>query len=55
MKIERIIAEIAWLEHLYSLPHTRSLVATDVRTVNQRRDETYAHNLWFRLCQRYHV
>lgn len=55
MKIERIIAEIAWLEHLYSLPDTKSVVATDLRTVNQRRDQMYANNPSFRLWQRYGV
>ena len=49
MKIETIIAEIAWLEHLYSLPDTRSLVATDLRTVNQRHDQMYAKNSWLTL------
>jgi hypothetical protein len=37
MKTEGIIAEIGRLEHLYSLPDTRSLVASDLRTANQRQ------------------
>jgi len=44
MNLERTIAEIEWLERLFSLPDTRPLQLTDLYTVNQRRDEMYASN-----------
>jgi len=55
MNLERTIAEIEWLEHLFSLRDTRPPQLTDLNTVNQRHDETYASNPWFRLWKRYGV
>ena len=55
MNLERTIAEIEWLEHVFSLPDTRPLQLTDLYTVNQRHDEMYASNPWFQLWKRYGV
>jgi len=55
MNHERTIAEIEWLERLYSLPDTRPLQLTDLYAANQRHDEIYANNPWFRLWKRYGV
>ncbi len=55
MNVDRTIAEIEWLENLWSLPDPRPLQSTDLYVVNQRHDETYANNPWFRLWQRYGV
>ncbi len=55
MDVERIIAEIELLERLYSLPDTRRLQATDREAANQKHDEMYAANPWFRLWKRYGV
>jgi hypothetical protein len=53
MNLENNIAEIEWLERLYSLPDTRSPQLDDFRTANQSHDETYAKNPWFKLWKRY--
>ena len=55
MNLERIIAEIEWLERLFSLPDNRPLQLSDLYVVNQRHDEMYANNPWFRLWKRYGV
>lgn len=55
MNLEQIIAQIEWLERLYSLPDTRAPQLVDRETANQRHDETYANNPWFRLWKRYGV
>ncbi len=55
MNVDRTIAEIEWLERLWSLADPRPLPTTDLYAVNQRHDETYANNPWFRLWQRYGV
>jgi len=55
MNHEKTIVEIEWLERLYSLPDTRPLQLTDLYTANQRHDEMYANNPWFRLWKRYGV
>jgi hypothetical protein len=55
MNLDRTIAEIEWLERLFSLPDTRPLQLSDLATVNQKHDEMYANNPWFRLWKRYGV
>jgi len=55
MNIENAIAEIELLERLFSLPDTRPLQLSDRYAANQRHDETYANNPWFRLWKRYGV
>ncbi|HSB74644.1 MAG TPA: hypothetical protein VLC12_03290, partial [Terriglobales bacterium] len=55
MNCDKTIAEIEWLERLYSLPDDRPQQLSDLYAVNQRHDEKYANNPWFRLWQRYGV
>ncbi len=55
MNLDKTIAEIEWLERLYSLPDTRPLALTDRYAANQRHDEMYANNPWFRLWKRYGI
>jgi hypothetical protein len=55
MNVDRIIAEIEWLERLFGLPDPRPLGSNDFQAANQRHDQTYANNPWFRLWQRYGV
>jgi hypothetical protein len=55
MNLDRIIAEIEWLERLFSLPDTRPLQLSNLYAVNQRHDEMYANNPWFRLWKRYGI
>jgi hypothetical protein len=55
MNLERTILEIEWLERLLTLPDTRPIHLSDLRTVNQRHDEMSANNRWFRLWKRYGV
>ena len=53
MNHEKTIAEIEWLERLYSLPDTRPLELTDLYAANQRHDTRLAHSPWFRLWKSY--
>lgn len=55
MNLERTIAEIEWLEQLFTLPDTRPLQLSDLYAANQRHDEMYADNPWFRLWKRYGI
>jgi hypothetical protein len=55
MNLEKAIAEIEWLERLYLLLDTRPLQLSDRCAANQRHDEMYANNPWFRLRKRYGV
>jgi hypothetical protein len=55
MDAEQTIADIEWLEHIFSVPDTRPLTASDLSAANRRHDETNAHSPWFRLWQRYGV
>jgi hypothetical protein len=55
MNLEKTIAEIEWLERLFTLPDSRPLQLSDLYTVNQRHDDMYASNPWFRLWKRYGV
>jgi hypothetical protein len=55
MDVEKTIADIELLEHIYSLCDTRRLQAADREAANRKHDEMYAANPWFRLWQRYGV
>jgi hypothetical protein len=55
MDAEKTISEIEWLEHLYSLLDTRPLQLADRNAANQKHDERYADNPWFRLWKRYGI
>jgi hypothetical protein len=55
MNPEKIIAEIECLERLYSLQDPRPLQLSDRCAANQRHDEMYANNPWFRLWKRYGI
>jgi hypothetical protein len=55
MDAEQAIAEIEWLERIFTVPDTRPLSASDLSAANRRHDETNAHMPWFRLWQRYGV
>lgn len=55
MDIEKTISEIEWLERIFSLPDPRPLQLADRHAANQRHDEMYADNPWFRLWKRYGV
>jgi len=52
MDAEKIIAEIELLERLLTLPDKRPLQMADWKAANQKHDETYANNPWFRLWRR---
>ena len=52
---EHTIAEIEWLEHIFAVPDTRPMSASDLAPANQRHDEKNANSPWFRLWQRYGV
>ncbi len=53
MDIEKTIAQIEWLERIYSLRDTRPLGPADREAANRKHDEMYAANPWFRLWKRY--
>lgn len=55
MNLEKAIAEIEWLERLYSLPDPRQPQVNDWHAANRRHDEMYANNPWFRLWKRYGI
>ena len=55
MNLDKTISEIEWLERLYSLPDTRPTALSDRYAANQRHDEMYANNPWFRLWKRYGI
>lgn len=55
MDTEQIIAEIEYLERIFTVPDTRALTASDVSAANRRHDEKLARSPWFRLWQRYGV
>ena len=55
MNVEKTIAEVEWLDRIYSLPDTRPLKLNDRYAANQRHDERCANNPWFRLWQRYGI
>lgn len=53
MDLEKLIADIELLEHMHALPDTRRLQMADWKAANQKHDETYANNPWFRLWKHY--
>jgi hypothetical protein len=53
MDVEKTITEIEWLERLYELPDPRGPRLVDREAANQKHDEMYANNPWFRLWKRY--
>ncbi len=55
MDVEKTIAEIEWLENVYSLADTRPQTLADRYAANQRHDESNMNNPWFRLWQRYGI
>jgi len=55
MDTERRIAEIEWLERIFTVPDTRPLGPSDFSAANRRHDDLLAHSPWFRLWQRYGV
>jgi len=55
MDIEKTITDIEWLERIYSLADTRRLRSADREAANQKHDELYAENPWFRLWKRYGI
>lgn len=55
MNPDGAIAEIEWLERIFSVPDTRPLSPSDIAAANQRHDDALAHSPWFRLWQRYGV
>ena len=55
MNVEKTITEVELLEGMYALPDTRPLKLADRCAANQRHDERYADNPWFRLWQRYGI
>jgi len=55
MDVEKTIAEIEWLERLFTLPDTRRFNLADREAANRKHDEMHAANPWFRLWRRYGV
>jgi hypothetical protein len=55
MDAERTIAEIEWLERVYTVADTRPLSASDISAANRKHDDTLAHSPWFRLWQQYGI
>ena len=47
MDPEHIIAEIESLEHIFAVPDTRPLSASDLAAANRRHDDALAHSPWF--------
>lgn len=52
---EQTIAEIEWLERIFSVPDKRPLTSSDLVAANRRHDEKQANSPWFRLWQRYGI
>ena len=55
MDVERIIADIEWLQEMFEAPDIRPLSASDISAANRRHDAVLAHSPWFRLWQSYGV
>jgi hypothetical protein len=55
MDAEQTIAEIEWLERIFTAPDTRPLSPSDLSAANRRHDEVNAKSPWFQLWQRYGV
>jgi hypothetical protein len=52
MDIEKTIAEIEMLEQILMLADKRPLRMADWKAANQKHDEKYAADPWFRLWKR---
>jgi hypothetical protein len=55
MDAEQSIAEIEWLERIFTVPDTRPLNPSDLSAANQQHDDKLAYSPWFQLWQRYGV
>jgi hypothetical protein len=55
MDAEHTIAEIEWLERIFTVPDTRPLSPSDLAAANRTHDEMLAHSAWFEIWQRYGV
>jgi hypothetical protein len=55
MDAEQTIAEIEWLERIFTVPDTRPLSLSDLAAANRRHDEQQASSPWFRMWQRYGI
>jgi hypothetical protein len=55
MATAQTIAEIEWLERIFTVPDTRPLSPSDLAAANRRHDDMLAQSPWFRLWQRYGV
>jgi hypothetical protein len=55
MDAEQTIAEIEWLERIFSLPDIRPLSASDISAANRRHDDMLAQSPWFRIWQQFGV
>jgi hypothetical protein len=53
MDAEKAIADIELLESLYALPDSRPFSLTEIEAANQRHDQVYARNPWFRVWQQF--
>jgi hypothetical protein len=55
MDVEQSIAEIEWLERIFTVPDARPLGLSDISAANRRHNEMQANSPWFRLWQRYGI
>jgi hypothetical protein len=53
--LNRALLKSSGLEHIFAVPDTRPLSASDLAAANRRHDEQQASSPWFRLWQRYGV
>jgi hypothetical protein len=51
MDVEKNIAEIEFLEHIYMLPDRRLSLDAGCRAANHEHDELDTHNPWLRLWE----
>ena len=51
MDVERIIAEIEWLEQLFRLPDNRPLQIAECNVGCEKDTEIIINNPWFRLLR----
>jgi hypothetical protein len=55
MDVNKTIEEIELLERIFALPDNRQLQLADREAANQKHDQMYANNPWFRLWKRYGI
>jgi hypothetical protein len=55
MEIEKVIAEIEWLERSFAAPDRRQLTERQISAANRKHDEKLAHSPWFKLWQSYGI